>query len=484
MRNLPQLPPASAGGLFEEKEKTVATNSTELAKLRSLPDVVAEYNAKLAAIPEAISAFDASAQALRSAASVGGEYGQETIDTGRGVRAETLERNLRRSAWKHVWNGLNLPTIASAKDKKAWEQSMADPPHFTLDNLRATFGPYLENPRATILRGLAEVFADLDPAYKSHEKVKIGVKGLPKRVILSYFGSIHGHGQDKLRDILNALSAYQGKPLVTHLEMSVLNKDGDAMREGGEFPDPFQSRHEEERKMVKIIGRGIWLKRFQNGNAHLFFGPDALTDINRALAEFYGDVLPDSPEADEDRPAPRASTAVAKDLQFYPTPQKVIDWVVADLTGGRVGGLSGLRVLEPSCGDGRIMDALRKAGAIASGVEIDRDRAMACKAKGYGIIHGNFLEVMPNPDLIFDLVVMNPPFYGRHYAKHVRHAMRFLKPGGKLIAILPATARYDHGILDDMRPEWHDLPVGSFAESGTNVCTTIATIYAPKDPKA
>jgi len=457
-------------------------HSTEIAKLRSLPDVVAEYDAKVLAVPDALAAFERAVGDLKVAACVGGEWGGETIDTGRGNSAKTLEVSLRRSAWKHVWNGLNLTEIASAKDKKLWEQSMAAPPPFTLDNLRATFAPYLENPRAAILRGLAEVFADLDPAYKSHEKIKIGVKGLPKRVILSYYGSIHGHGHDKLRDILNALSAYQGKPLLTHAELTVLNKDGDAMREGGECPDPFQSKWDTEPKTIKVLGRGIWLKRFQNGNAHLFFGDDALRDINRALAEFYGDVLPDCPCADEDRPSRRASTEVAKDLQFYPTPQAVIDRVLADIDG-----LRGKRVLEPSCGDGRILDALRKAGAVACGVEIDRDRALACKAKGYGVICGNFLEVMPNPDLIFDMVVMNPPFYGRHYAKHVTHATRFLKPGGQLIAILPITARTDHGLLGadwaranrmkistyHGRDGFRDLPVGSFAESGTNINTTV-----------
>ena len=33
----------------------------------------------------------------------------------------------------------------------------------------------------------------------------------------------------------------------------------------------------------------------------------------------------------------------------------------------------------------------------------------------------------------FDAVVMNPPFYGRHYIKHVNHALKFLKPGGVLV---------------------------------------------------
>jgi hypothetical protein len=285
---------------------------------------------------------------------------------------------------------------------------------------------------------------------------------------------------DRVRDILNALAAYQGKPLVTWAELNLLEKNGDALRVGAELPDPFQSEGERRHnpKTVVVPGRDVWLKTFQNGNGHLFFGPQALLDINRALAEFYGDVLPDSPEAQEERPTPRhTGTLVARDLQFYPTPQKVIDRIVRDITSRR-GGLSGLRILEPSCGDGRIMDALRAAGASCYGVEVDPARAQEARAKGHAVLRENFLEVEPGAGgLWFDRVVMNPPFYGRHYAKHVRHALTFLKPGGTLVAILPATARYDHGLLDDLSPDWEDLPIGAFAESGTNVNTTIATIY-------
>lgn len=440
---------------------------TEIARLRSLPDVVAEYEAKLSAIPDQIAAFEAAGKALKAAACVGGEWGGETIDTGRGVHHDTMSRSLRRSAWKHVFNGLNMPMVATASDKKLFEQSMADPPPFNLDTLRATFGPYLENPRASILRGLAEVFADLDPAFKSHEKVKIGVNGLPKRVILPSIGSFYSYGEDKLRDIINALAAMQGKPLIEYPELRLLLANGDALRDGGTFPHPNNSRH--ENNTITVIGRGVWLKRFANGNGHLFFCPDTLRDINLALAEFYGDVLPDCPDADEARPARRASTAVSKDLQFYPTPKKVIETLLSDLWLK-----PGARVLEPSCGDGRIMDAVRATGAEVVGCEVDQIRAAMCAAKGHSVMPMNFLETAPTPT--FDFVVMNPPFYGRHYAKHVRHALKFLKPGGTLVAILPATARYDHGELDDLRPQWRDLPVGAFAESGTNICTTICTI--------
>ncbi|TNE54821.1 MAG: SAM-dependent methyltransferase, partial [Sphingomonadales bacterium] len=114
-------------------------------------------------------------------------------------------------------------------------------------------------------------------------------------------------------------------------------------------------------------------------------------------------------------------------------------------------------------------------GADSYGIEVDQSRASECRRKGHSVMMANFLETAPTGD--FDQVVMNPPFYGRHYAKHVRHALDYLKPGGRLTAILPITARHDHGELDDLRPQWSDLPIGSFRESGTNINTTVATIY-------
>src|SRR5690606_20791532 len=201
---------------------------------------------------------------------------------------------------------------------RRFEQSMSDPAPFTMDNLRATFGKYIADPRGSILRGLAEVFCGLDPAYKSHDKVKIGVKGLPKRVILSNVSGYGSWGRERLQNILNALATYQGKPLVEWAEIDALLRDENALKES----------------------RGVTLRRFGNGNGHLFFEPDTLLDINRALAEFYGDVLPDAHEERPDKP--RASTAVSKDLQYYPTPAEVVERVL-DLID-----LRGKLVLEPS----------------------------------------------------------------------------------------------------------------------------------------
>jgi hypothetical protein len=54
----------------------------ELALQRSLADVVAEYDTKAAALDDAASTFEAAGNALKMAATIGGTYGDMTIDTG------------------------------------------------------------------------------------------------------------------------------------------------------------------------------------------------------------------------------------------------------------------------------------------------------------------------------------------------------------------------------------------------------------------
>jgi SAM-dependent methyltransferase len=173
------------------------------------------------------------------------------------------------------------------------------------------------------------------------------------------------------------------------------------------------------------------------------------------------------PDCSEEKPEQqRHGTQVSKDLQYYPTPVAVVERVLHDVYIREWE-----KVLEPSCGCGRFLDALRKTGATVMGIEVDPGRAAQARAKGHRVMIGNFLETVPTGD--YDYVIQNPPFFGRHYAKHVNHGLKFLKPGGTLKAILPITARYDHGLLDG---QWQDLPVGSFSESGTNINTTVLTI--------
>jgi hypothetical protein len=428
------------------------------AKLRSLREIVDEYDTKAAAIPATIAVFKRAVTDAELGSCIAGSYAK-SIWTGRGapdLSERTLAANLLESAWRHVYAGLNLDTIAPASDRSRFETAFQSPAPFTLDNIRATFGKYLTDPRTHILRGLAECFGQLDPAFKSHDRMKVGVKGLPKRIILSYvddYGS--SHGGNRLKDTINALRVYSGKPHVEWAELSHILK---AAKRGDAIFD------------------GLKLRRFMNGNAHLFFTPEALLRINKALAEYYGEVLPDCPE---ERPAKAKGTAVAKDLQFYRTPAEVADRLV-----GLASPQSGNLILEPSCGDGAILDAVRRYATKERidlrtiGIEYDAGRAAEASAKGYAVQVANFLQVQPDPR--FDLVLMNPPFYGKHYQQHVEHARKFLKPGGRLLAILPVTALTDHDFVKAGRwqqERWQDLPCGSFSETGTNINTGIATFH-------
>jgi 2-polyprenyl-3-methyl-5-hydroxy-6-metoxy-1,4-benzoquinol methylase len=419
-------------------------------KDRIIIETLDEYEEKLENIDVNIAAFEAAGERLKGQLCVYGVYGQEHLDVGK-VYSHKAKQSLLRSAWLRIYTAYNLEKLLSPNEKKKFDQGLNDLPPFTYENVLATFGGYIENPKEAILQSLAEVFSGLDQSYKSHEKVRVGVKGLPKRVIISSINNYcYGWGHDKIVAILNALAAYQRKPLVSHAEMSTLLKGGELLE--NKFDDDKQTHW----------NRGVWLKRFKNGNGHLFFDELTLVDINKALSEYYGDVLPDV----QTRESNSRNTNLSKDLQYYPTPSVVVDCMLDDIYFRPTD-----KVLEPSCGCGRIMDKVREKGADVYGIEVDYNRATEARIKGHKVQVANFLETVPEAK--YDYVIMNPPFYGKHYALHVEHALKFLKEGGKLKAVLPATARYDHGLLNGW---WTDLPVGSFKKSGTNINTTILTI--------
>lgn len=454
------------------------------ATLRPIREIVAEYEEKRDAAEGVEIAFSNAVKQVELAANIGGAYGGSVWSRAApDARANQLKAVLLRSAWQHIYDGLNIKKIAPATDRKRFDLTLENPPEFTLENIAATFGDYLKDPRQHILRGLAEVFCDLDSSYKSHSKVKIGVDGLPKRIILSGFGeySYGSYGQEKLLDVFNALANYTGKPQLHSGHISDMTRGA--------------------RKHGSVMWWGGELRVFKNGNAHLIFDKPTLREINLALAEFYGETLYDDTGNNQDD-GPLFRTDVAKDLQFYWTPKQTAQKVLGEIDFSARHGQEPepMTILEPSCGEGHLMDEIvsivrdpearfNSRPVIITGVEHDHERAETARSKGHRVVRANFLDTAADPR--FDVVIMNPPF--NQWRKHLTHARKFLKPrpegqrwgGGKLICILPATAFYD-GRLGEMglvRADahtkengwrdtgWHDLPVASFAEAGTNVPT-------------
>lgn len=193
-------------------------------------------------------------------------------------------------------------------------------------------------------------------------------------------------------------------------------------------------------------------------------------------------------EADEAVAAVIASGSylTAKDFGFFFTSAPLADRAVAsaDLRPG-------MKVYEPSAGSGSL--ALRAAEIV--GLDnvftceyLDRNVAKLRAAGLKNVIHGDFLEVEPQP--IFDRIVMNPPFGNLQDVRHVEHAAKFLKPDGVLVAIMSRSFQYRttkaaekfRAFADESLAEVDEIPAGAFREAGTDVATVLVRIEASNFP--
>ena len=121
--------------------------------------------------------------------------------------------------------------------------------------------------------------------------------------------------------------------------------------------------------------------------------------------------------------------------QFYPTPEKVAEAVVR---AAQIGDAS--RCLEPSAGLGNLADRMPKDRTLC--VEVSALRADVLRAKGYAVERADFLAwSAANLGRTFDRVVMNPPFDQGRWHAHLEAAAGMLAPGGRLVAVLPISAR-------------------------------------------
>lgn len=164
-------------------------------------------------------------------------------------------------------------------------------------------------------------------------------------------------------------------------------------------------------------------------------------------------------------------TRTKQDFGQFDTPEDVAIDVVR-----RAAIEPAMHVLEPSAGMGNLVDPCERAGARVEAFEADAKRLHSCKERcilAGGIRLSDFLSSKPEP--VFDRVVMNPPFAKRADIAHVLHAARFLKPDGKIVAIMSASVTFrSDSMAEDFRAfinargaRFCHLPSGSFKASGT-----------------
>lgn len=152
-----------------------------------------------------------------------------------------------------------------------------------------------------------------------------------------------------------------------------------------------------------------------------------------------------------------------KSHQYYPTPRHLAQEAVqlAEIAPGH-------RCLEPSAGQGAIAELMPRDTVC---VEASQLHCAVLEAKGFESIHfGDFLQY--HPGRVFDRIVMNPPFSQGRAQAHVEHAASMLAPGGRLVAILPAS-HAGRDILPNLKTQWSRVYRNEFA--GTSVDVVILT---------
>lgn len=208
------------------------------------------------------------------------------------------------------------------------------------------------------------------------------------------------------------------------------------------------------------------------------------------------DPAPDSVPASDPAPAPQETSkpeagtfqAMRETLrnggvravsvaQLFPTPREIAARMVelADIRPG-------MRVLEPSAGTGALLGAMGgrmfahnpEAGSVhACEINPDLARHLQRDFPLTSVRCVDFLDTVDEQG--FDRIVMNPPFKDAEDVKHIIHAAKLLKPGGRLVALCAAGPR-QQAVFEGIASHWEILPPGSFRAAGTGVNVALLTI--------
>lgn len=303
---------------------------------------------------------------------------------------------------------------------------------------------------------------------------------------------------------LAPLCNYAGEnfPSITQAEWDKIAKDYKGTRN-------IDASNGIERHRVRItMGLYTSAKTSQDWNKRHSYYPVFISDAKtKTPAKIEGDIAAEvpkipapervTPQTVYKAPEPNEFDALRDQLkqgvqvviapQLFPTPPDLAARMV-DLAAIQVG----QRVLEPSAGTGRLLDALpgvtpfpgpnRQTAVEVVAVERNHSLAERVKASGLAgdVVCADFLECGGELGS-FDRVLMNPPFENAADIKHIQHAISMLKPGGILVAICARAPRQERvlkPLAEDSGGIWEELPPDTFKDSGTNVNTVLLTYHA------
>jgi len=163
---------------------------------------------------------------------------------------------------------------------------------------------------------------------------------------------------------------------------------------------------------------------------------------------------------------------------YFPTPLPIVKRLI-ELANIH----SGMRVLEPSAGQGHIADEIRRenSGLLSFDiVEILPENQNVLRDKGYNLLCNDFLKLK---NVAYDRIIMNPPFERQQDIDHVLHAWDLLSAYGRLVSVMSSGVMFRENKktqsfreLIEKNGEFERNPEGSFRASGTMVDTIIVTL--------
>ncbi|MGH3710403.1 MAG: DUF4942 domain-containing protein [Pseudonocardiaceae bacterium] len=322
--------PASIEAIVGYRDEAIERLLSAYDMLESAGDMIRR------AAPSVLYADDLSGEVLKALAG-------RSADKPRFQKLAT--QHVDRMTWRELVNMSGLERLMDQKAKEEFRAHIeADPAEATAETCRATMMHLHDQAGEIFRRGLATTFSGLDRRFRSHDGFKIGARiVLPNAFDLSGSWNFRARAEDALRDVERAFYLMDG-------------------RQHPEYAASIVARLREGRPSG--LGKAAWTvedeffkaRAFMNGNLHIWFKRAGLVErVNQLLSDYYGAALGDSSRKTN---TGRGYRAPAKGFDFFRSPPPVAARVIEE---ARI--RPGMRVLEPSAGDG----ALAFAAADAEG---------------------------------------------------------------------------------------------------------------------
>lgn len=173
---------------------------------------------------------------------------------------------------------------------------------------------------------------------------------------------------------------------------------------------------------------------------------------------------------------------IKKEFQFFGTPKELADKLVNMADIGKLN-----KILEPSAGQGAIVDAIVRevSNAWVDCCELmDINQNILSKNPNVHFICEDFFKIPKHYEGYYNRIIANPPFNKNQDIDHILKMYSCLKDGGRLVSIASKSWIFGSQKKQVAFKEWlkevganmEEIEPGSFKESGTNVGGFIITI--------